>query len=157
MFKRVKDNYMNSTNGRILVVLLVITVLSAVLIGRLFVLQIVNGEETLEEFTLKIQKERTINSTRGKIYDRNGNEVTGAPASGYTIKKIVDGAVTCTATVIVTGDYNGDGIVNGIDLLRARKALDSSSTSGYFKAIDVDRNGTLSAADVKAVAEIVIK
>lgn len=72
MFKRVKDNYMNSTNGRILVVLLVITILSAVLVGRLFVLQIVNGEETLEEFTLKIQKERTINSTRGKIYDRNG-------------------------------------------------------------------------------------
>ncbi len=92
-----------------------------------------------------------------KIYDRNGNEVTGAPASGYTIKKIVNGVVTCTATVIVTGDYNGDGIVNGIDLLRARKALDGSSTSGYFKAIDVDRNGTLSAADVKAVAEIVIK
>ena len=47
MFKRVKDNYMNSTNGRILVVLLVVTMLSAVLIGRLFVLQIVNGEETL--------------------------------------------------------------------------------------------------------------
>ena len=72
MFKRVKDNYMNSTNGRILVVLLVITILSAILIGRLFFLQIINGEETLEEFTLKIQKERTINSTRGKIYDRNG-------------------------------------------------------------------------------------
>ena len=72
MFKRVKDNYMNSTNGRILVVLLVITILSAILIGRLFFLQIINGEETLEEFTLKIQKERTINSTRGKIYDCNG-------------------------------------------------------------------------------------
>ncbi len=72
MFKRVKDNYMNSTNGRILVVLLVITILSAVLVGRLFFLQIVNGEETLEAFTLKIQKERTINSTRGKIFDRNG-------------------------------------------------------------------------------------
>ncbi len=92
-----------------------------------------------------------------KIYDRNGNEVTGAPASGYTIKKFVDGAVTCTAMVIVTGDYNGDGIVNGIDVLRARKALDDSSMSGYFKAIDVDRNGTLSIADVKSVAEIAIK
>jgi len=72
LFKRVKDNFMNSTNGRILVVLLVITILSAILIGRLFFLQIINGEETLEAFTLKIQKERTINSTRGKIYDRNG-------------------------------------------------------------------------------------
>ena len=40
--------------------------------ARLFYLQIINGEETLEEFTLKIQKERTINSSRGNIYDRNG-------------------------------------------------------------------------------------
>lgn len=72
MFKRFKDNYINSTNGRIYIVLIVIFLLSALLTSRLFVLQIINGEETLQEFTLKIQKERTINSSRGKIYDRNG-------------------------------------------------------------------------------------
>ena len=72
MFKRFRDNYINSTNCRIYVLLLVIFLLSSLLTARLFYLQIINGEETLEEFTLKIQKERTINSSRGKIYDRNG-------------------------------------------------------------------------------------
>lgn len=125
MFKRVKDNYMNSTNGRILVVLLVITILSAVLIGRLFVLQIVNGEETLEEFTLKIQKERTINSTRGKIYDRNGvllayNEL----AYNVTIEDIYESGSTKNRNinetllkVIDVIEKNGDKIINDFNII----------------------------------------
>lgn len=43
------------------------------MIYRLFQLQIVNGEAYLANFKLKIKKERTIASTRGCIYDRNGN------------------------------------------------------------------------------------
>ena len=43
------------------------------LIYRLFVLQIVNGETYLANFQLRIRREVTIPSTRGKIYDRNGN------------------------------------------------------------------------------------
>ncbi len=43
------------------------------LIYRLFVLQIVNGETYLANFQLRIRREVTIPSTRGRIYDRNGN------------------------------------------------------------------------------------
>lgn len=43
-----------------------------VLVGRIFYLQIVNGQEALNDFTLKIQKERVIEAARGNIYDRNG-------------------------------------------------------------------------------------
>lgn len=35
-------------------------------------MQIVNGQKYLEDFTLKIQKEKSISSTRGNIYDRYG-------------------------------------------------------------------------------------
>ena len=49
------------------------TIITIVLVARIFVLQIVRGQDALENFTLSIQKERVINSTRGKIYDRNGN------------------------------------------------------------------------------------
>lgn len=35
-------------------------------------LQIVNGEDYLNNFTLTIKKEKTINCTRGNIYDKNG-------------------------------------------------------------------------------------
>ena len=125
MFKRVKDNFMNSTNGRILVVLLVITILSAVLVARLFFLQIVNGEETLEEFTLKIQKERTINSTRGKIFDRNGvllayNEL----AYNVTIEDIYESGSNKNRNinetllkVIDVIEENNDKIINDFNII----------------------------------------
>lgn len=125
MFKRVKDNYMNSTNGRILVVLLVITILSAILVGRLFFLQIINGEETLEAFTLKIQKERTINSTRGKIYDCNGvllayNEL----AYNVTIEDIYESGSDKNRNinetllkVIAIIEKNNDKIINDFNII----------------------------------------
>ena len=73
MYRRVKDNFINSASGRTLVIGIVIVILAVILAVRIFVLQIVRGEDALNNFTLSIQKERTIGSTRGKIYDRNGN------------------------------------------------------------------------------------
>lgn len=72
MARRVKDNFINSIKGRTLVLTVIISIVAVILISRLFVLQIVRGEEALNDFTLKIKKDRTIGSTRGKIYDRNG-------------------------------------------------------------------------------------
>lgn len=72
MARRVSDNYINSTKGRTLVFGIFLSIVAVLLISRIFVLQIINGEDALNDFTLKIRKERTINSTRGKIYDRNG-------------------------------------------------------------------------------------
>ena len=43
------------------------------IVFRLFNLQILNGESYLNNFTLKIRKEKTIKSTRGNIYDSDGN------------------------------------------------------------------------------------
>jgi penicillin-binding protein 2 len=47
--------------------------MAVVLIYRLFDLQIVNGQSYMDNFQLMIQKEKTIQGTRGNIYDRNGN------------------------------------------------------------------------------------
>lgn len=63
---------MNSTNGRMLVLLIFVILVGITLGGRIFYLQIVHGEEALNEFTLKIQKEKTIQASRGRILDRNG-------------------------------------------------------------------------------------
>jgi penicillin-binding protein 2 len=46
--------------------------LFAILVQRIFVLQIINGEEYMDNYTLRIQKERVTSGTRGSIYDRNG-------------------------------------------------------------------------------------
>lgn len=58
--------------SKLLILALVFIFLGCVLIFRLFNLQIVNGANYLEDFTLKIQKEKSITSTRGNIYDREG-------------------------------------------------------------------------------------
>lgn len=47
-------------------------VLFFALIQRLFVLQIINGKDYLNNFTLTIKKEISLPSARGNIYDRNG-------------------------------------------------------------------------------------
>ena len=47
--------------------------MGAVLVYRLFDLQIVNGESYLDNFRLMIEKVKTLEGTRGNIYDRNGN------------------------------------------------------------------------------------
>lgn len=46
--------------------------LSVILLERLFSLQIINGEEYQKNYTLKIKREKVLPSTRGNIYDRNG-------------------------------------------------------------------------------------
>ncbi len=73
MFEDIKDWIKNIIFSRLFLLLIVFAVLFTVLVQKLFVLQIVNGEDYLNNFTLTIKKETTINSTRGNIYDRNGN------------------------------------------------------------------------------------
>ena len=72
LLKSIKESVINMVTSRVFVLIIVFTCLSGILIYRLFSLQIVHGEEYLDGFKLKIRKERTIASTRGNIYDRNG-------------------------------------------------------------------------------------
>ena len=44
-----------------------------ILVHQLFVLQIKEGEEHMENFVYKSKKTLTIDSVRGNIYDCNGN------------------------------------------------------------------------------------
>ena len=81
MKRRVQVNLVDSIKrfihrlgkSRLFTVSVVLILMSAVLLQRLFVLQIVNGESYLTNYTLKIEKEKEIAATRGNIYDRNGN------------------------------------------------------------------------------------
>ncbi len=59
-------------NIRSMVLMVLFAVMAAVLIYRLFTLQIIKGEEYLNNFALSIKKTRVLPSTRGEIYDCNG-------------------------------------------------------------------------------------
>ncbi|MBQ2936906.1 MAG: penicillin-binding protein [Lachnospiraceae bacterium] len=73
MFEEFKENFLNMVTSRVFVMILVMITIAVIIINRLFELQIVNGENYLDSFATKIMKERTIQGSRGCIYDRNGN------------------------------------------------------------------------------------
>lgn len=73
MVKRIKNGLKKLAVKRTTVLLLFFAALFLVLVHRLFDLQIINGSEYAENFTVRITKTRTLKSTRGNIYDRNGN------------------------------------------------------------------------------------
>ena len=72
MFEDWKEAVVSFVTSRIFVLMIVFLAFFGILLGRVFVLQIINGQQYAEDFTMKIKKEVSIASTRGKIFDRNG-------------------------------------------------------------------------------------
>lgn len=73
MISNLKEYILAIIKSRLFVLGVVFILLFGVLVQRLFTLQIVKGESYVNNFNLKIRKERTIQGTRGMIFDRNGN------------------------------------------------------------------------------------
>src|SRR5574344_2107208 len=71
-FRGFRDKFISVITSRIFILGFFLMILMCLIIYRLFVLQIVNGASYQENFTLKIEREKTIQATRGTIYDRNG-------------------------------------------------------------------------------------
>lgn len=73
IWNKIRENAHRLLDSRLFVLILIFCVLFAILISRLFYLQIVKGEYYLNNYELQIRKTRVIPGTRGNIYDRNGN------------------------------------------------------------------------------------
>lgn len=85
MFDEFKEKIISFFTSRLTIFTLVFIIMGAGLIYRCFDLQIVHGEEYLENFVLETEKTRDIASTRGNIYDRNGN-VLAYNELAYSVK-----------------------------------------------------------------------
>ena len=57
---------------RVAIIVVLSLVMTAVMIIRLFTLQIINGESYDENHTMQILRTKTLKPTRGEIYDVNG-------------------------------------------------------------------------------------
>ncbi len=73
MLNDIKEWFKDAIFNRFTILLIVYVIFIIVLLQRLFVMQIINGADYLNNFKLTIKKETTLKSTRGNIYDRNGN------------------------------------------------------------------------------------
>ncbi len=72
MFEFLKEYGKKIVTSRLFALSIFMLGLFAILVQRVFVLQIINGEEYLNNYTMLIQKERITSGTRGSIFDRNG-------------------------------------------------------------------------------------
>lgn len=122
--KSVAD-FFRRLNIRILILVLLFIAMACIWIYRLFDLQIVNGEDYLNNFQLRIRREVTISSTRGNIFDRNGNLLAyNELAYAVTIKDVYEDSSgkderlnETIGAVIDILDRNGDTITWDFDIV----------------------------------------
>ncbi len=148
MFNNVRKRIKRAANARIIVLLAVIVLMAALLVNRLFQLQIIQGENYQNDFSLSIMKERTLNSSRGNIYDRNGNliaynelrycvtyEDTGSYPTTHQRNLSINSVLYHVIKLI---EEQGDSIVDDFDIEFASDGSYTYNTSGFtlnrFKA-----------------------
>ena len=84
MFDDLKEWLVKLIKSRNFVLTAIFLCCFGALLYRVFYLQIVKGAEYQETFALKLEREVTTASTRGKIYDRNG-EVLAYSELSYSV------------------------------------------------------------------------
>lgn len=85
MFDKLKEDIINFFTSRLTLMTIIFSLLGGILIYRCFVLQIVHGQEYLDNFMLETEKTRDIACSRGSIRDRNGN-VLAYDELAYSVK-----------------------------------------------------------------------
>ena len=131
LWEHLKENIFTMVASRLLILFLLIIGMGGFLIYRIFQLQIVDGEEYYNNFQLKITKERTISSTRGNIWDRNGRLLAyNELAYSVTIEDVYasgrDKNANLNNTIyqlIQLVERNGDHIINDFNII-----LDNSNS-----------------------------
>lgn len=127
LFNNIKDFLANIFKSRLNVLIALFCILSFVVLQRLFVLQIVNGEDYLENYTLSIRKTKVIQGTRGNIYDRDG-EILATNRLAYSVQIEDNGSYDSREqknelinktinTVIDMVEANGDTIINDFGIV----------------------------------------
>lgn len=117
---------------RTTVVILVFIAMAFILIRQIFELQIIQGENYISEFENRITKTRVLKSTRGNIYDRNG-EMIASNILSYSLTFEDNGSYETTREKNLT--------LNGV-AYRVLQILSENgdSLSGDFH-IALDENG----------------
>lgn len=177
----IKEWIVKTVKSRLFVFWLIMVALCLVVAQRLFKLQIINGEDYLNNYTLSIEKEITVEGTRGNIYDRNGvllahNELsytitledngTYESSDGKSASEVKNETLNAEISELIDMiESNGDSIVNDLDLYMDENGelsflVEGSSLQGFRRDIyghsSVDElvvNSKLGYDEAKAITE----
>ncbi len=157
IWQEIKSAVSRFANARTIVIIVFFCILSAILIQRLFVLQIVDGQEYADNYKLQIQKTKDVEATRGNIYDRNGkllayNElayaVTIEDSGEYdSVSEKNEELNDIIMTVIDIVESNGDSITNSFNIV-----MDDNDNYVFSTTSDTQRLRFI--ADVYGLATI---
>ena len=161
MFERILDFLNKIFSSRLRVITCVMMFFSGILIVRLFVLQIINGQQYQDNYDLKVEKKESIEAARGTIYDRNG-EVLAYNKLAYAITIEDNGSYESSddknqklnseiAKIIKNIEKNGDEIDNDFGIVRSAtgKYEFTSSSGTQLQRFRADVFGHASIDDLK--------
>lgn len=161
--KKVKGAAVRLGSSRLTVLLIVFSLTSSILICRLFYLQIIRGEEYVEEYELQIRKTEKTEAARGNIYDRNGNLLAyNRLVNTVTIQDMTDSDLSVSEKneeingileqVLEIVEKNGDSVIDtfGISLdPEGNYQFDQTSETQRLRFV-ADVYGCASADDLTA-------
>lgn len=106
--------------------MLIMVVFSAIIISRLFYLQIIKGSTYQDNYNLRLEKTTSIEATRGNIYDRNGNllaynqlvyAITIEDTGTYSNNKVRSASLNSEIAEIISNlEKNGDSVDNNFNV-----------------------------------------
>ena len=144
---------------RTTVLVLVFVFMSASLVRQLFELQIIQGEAYISKFESRTTKKRVIKSTRGNIYDRNGEELaTNVLAYSVTFEDNGTYDSTREKNLTLNGiaykvlkilESNGDSISTGFHIV-----LDESGNYAFDVGVGLLMHGARPFADGNQLAGV---
>ena len=114
------------------VLLLLFIMLSFVLIRQLYQLQIIQGEDYIDEFQTRTTKTRVLKSTRGNIYDRN-NKLIASNILSYSLTFEDNGSYDTTREKNLT--------LNGVAYKVLRILADNGDSLSNTFHIKLDNDG----------------
>ncbi len=140
MISSILDFFKALIRSRIFSMVVIYIVLFSILVGRLFYLQIIQGETYEEQATIQKEKVKTLKSSRGKIYDCNG-------------KLLASNEQSYAVTIEDTGEFEGNHDLNRM-ILKCISLIEKNgdkitvefpieiNAKGRFK-FNVDKNAQL--------------
>jgi len=144
MFRDILEFIWGIIKSRVVIMAVIFAALFWSVVARAFELQIVNHDQYVNNYVQKTEKELTINSTRGLIYDRNGNllayneltysvQITDTLDSSSYKNEQMNEIIYKTISII---EKYGDSIVDDFPII-------VNATGGYEYSSTLSENGRL--------------
>ncbi len=164
MLKEIKEFFVNLIKSRTFFLAVAFLVLFGILLQRVFYLQIVRGADYQDSFSLMTKREVSLTSTRGDIYDRNG-EVLAYSELSYSVTIEDNGSYPNTKTknaqlnqiiynLIQLVEKNGDTVINNMGIIYENGKFEFSLEGNALLRLKADVYGHSKISELKAAEEL---